>query len=325
MIRALLALLLLMNATMTAAAPSPDDAVKIAADFSALPGRSGFAVIRLANGKPQAIIAADHADEQFAVGSIFKLWVLDALAEEIAADRRRWDEVVPLGPPSLPSGITQDWPPASPATIETLAILMISMSDNTATDTLIRLIGRERIAARVHASGHSQPSRLLPLLTTAESFALKLSPPSVRQAYAQADDVGQARILGHLDTWEVLARADITALDAAPIAISSIEWFASPRDIADVLDTLRRREDPRVLQILGVASALPADLRRRFAATGYKGGSEVGVIALAWLVRSHSGEWTAVTASWNDPSAAVDNARFERLAQRLVRLVGQGS
>ena len=52
----------------------------------------------------------------------------------------------------------QDWPPGAAVTVETLATLMISVSDNTATDTLIRLVGRERVEARLAASGH-QPAR----------------------------------------------------------------------------------------------------------------------------------------------------------------------
>src|SRR5262249_1292264 len=159
------------------------------------------------------------------------------------------------------------------------ATLMISQSDNTATDTLVRLVGRERIAERVRATGHSDPSRMLPMLTTAESFALKLSPPAVREAYARADDTGQARIPSDLPA------GDLRPLDAGPVAIDSIEWFAAPMDVARVFDALRRRSDPRVLQILAVAPAMNDELRQPFAYVGYKGGSEVGVLSLNWLVR----------------------------------------
>jgi len=305
---------------ITSVAPLGDSMDKIAADFAALPGRSGFAVVELADRGASIPVLKSRAGEQFAVGSTFKLWVLDALAEEIAAGRRRWDEVVPLGPRSLPSGITQDWPPEAPLTVETLATLMISISDNTATDTLIRLIGRERVAARVRATGHSDPSRMLPFLTTAESFALKLSPPVMRDAYAKANDAGQERLLAGLDARKVLDTADAAVLGTRPTAIDSIEWFASPQDIVRVLDSLRRRPDPRVLQILGVAPAMPGELRQRFAYVGYKGGSEVGVINLSWLIRRKSGAWTVVTASWNDPAAVIDADRFGFLTQRLLRL-----
>jgi beta-lactamase class A len=298
--------------------PTNDTMEKIAADFAALPGRAGFTVTKL-DGTPP--VAAGHADEQFAIGSTFKLWVLDALAEEIAAGRRHWDEVVPLGPKSLPSGITQDWPAGTPATIETLAILMISRSDNTATDTLIHLIGRERIGERVRATGHSDPARALPFPTTADLFALKLGPAATREAYAKADETGQAQMLDALDPQKIIAGADSSALAGKPTAIDTIEWFASPADIARILDSLRRRSDQRVLQVLAVAPDLPADQRSRFGYVGYKGGSEPGVLNLSWLLRTKAGEWIVITASWNDPENSLDPGPLQQLAMRLVALI----
>lgn len=303
---------------ITSVLPIADTAEKIVADFAALPGRAGFAVVRL--GDRAETLLAHRDDEQFAIASAFKLWVLDALAHDVARGRRRWDAVVRLDRRSLPGGIMQDWPDGASATVETLATLMISISDNTATDTLIRLVGRKRIGQRLRATGHADPARMLPLLTTAEAFALKLSPPTLREAYARADDAEQARILARLDAPRVFAGADIRVLDAAPVAIDSVEWFASPGDIARVLDSLRRRKDPRVLQILGVTPAMAPELRRGFGYVGYKGGSEAGVLNLTWLLRHHSGEWIAVTASWNDPDQPLDQRRLEALAQRLIRL-----
>jgi beta-lactamase class A len=298
--------------------PIGDDAAKIASDLAALPGRTGFLVTKLGDAAP---IASAHADAQFAIGSAFKLWVLDALAAEIEAGRLHWDQVVHLGPRSLPSGITQDWPPDAAVTIETLATLMISRSDNTATDTLIRLIGRERIGERLRAGGHSDPARMLPLLTTAEVFALKLGPAATREAYVKADEAGQARMLDGLDTRKILAGADLAALDGRPIAIDEIEWFASPHDIVGVLDRLRRHQDTRVLRILGVAPSLPAGLQERFAYAGYKGGSEPGVLNMTWLLRDQAGIWIAVVANWNDPDNAVDHADLEPFVSRLFGLI----
>ena len=82
-----------------------------------------------------------------AVGSAFKLAVLAALKDQVAAGALAWDDVATLeaGHISLPSGILQAWPVGSPLTIHTLASLMISVSDNTATDALIALLGRDLI------------------------------------------------------------------------------------------------------------------------------------------------------------------------------------
>ena len=129
------------------------------------------------------------------------------LAREIAAGKRRWSDVVPLGARSFPGGTMQDWPQRAPVTLQTLATMMISISDNTATDTLMRLLGREAIAAEVVASGHSAPSRMLPMLTTIEAFALKAGDPARAAEYARADDKAQFAML---DRWApVLTRENV--------------------------------------------------------------------------------------------------------------------
>jgi beta-lactamase class A len=307
-----------------AAMPVDDSPQRLLADFAALPGRSGFAVLKLGEAGPVPLTES-HAGEHFAIASTFKLWVLDAVAEDIASGRHRWDEVVRLGPRSLPSGQTQDWPPDAAVTVETLATLMISVSDNTATDTLMRMVGRERLTERLRATGHSDPARMVPFLTTAEAFALKLSPPALREAYAKADNAGRQRILDQLDAPKILAGFDPASSDGRPAAIDGIEWFASPEDIGRVLDALRRRSDPRVLQILGVAPGMTKEWREGFAYFGYKGGSEAGVANLTWLLRKSSGEWFVVTQSWNNPNAAVDIERFKQLGQRLLALVRHAS
>ncbi|MFM5932338.1 MAG: serine hydrolase [Novosphingobium sp.] len=303
--------------------PTDDAPQKILADFDALPGSAGFAVVRLGDKGLEPILSA-RGNRQYAVGSAFKLWVLDALAQDIAEGRHRWDEVVRLdGLRSWPSGQTQNWPQGASVTVETLATLMISISDNTATDALVQLVGRERLAASVRASGHSQPDRMLPFLTTLEAFTLKDLPQDAER-YARADEAGQARQLAELQArLKSPQTGGLPGLSGSekPRMIDSIEWFASPEDVARVFDRLRKRSGTRVREILAVAPAMAGQQRSEFAYVGYKGGSEPGVIALNWLVRGKSGAWYVVAASWNDPQASVDNVRFERLAQRLIALL----
>jgi hypothetical protein len=298
---------------ITSITPFDDGPMKLLADFSALPGQTAFGLYRLGANGPEPRLTKNPA-KQLAIGSTFKLWVLDAVAEEVAAGRLRWDQVTPLGKRSFPSGITQDWPENTPATVETLAILMISISDNTATDTLMHLVGREKLAARVIASGHAAPERMLPMLTTREAFTLKAQVPERIAAYAAADRAERIRIL------DALQPAGRVTMSSKPASIETIEWFASPDDIAGVLDSLRRRDDPRVLAIFGVAPHVAPDTAARFAKVGYKGGSESGVLSLSWLLQGKDGQWFVATASWNDPDKPVDAQRFELLAMRLIGL-----
>ncbi|MFN3517064.1 MAG: serine hydrolase [Novosphingobium sp.] len=300
--------------------PRNDSMAAIEAEFRALPGAAGFGIYRLGSGKPE-LVAGFNPQRQFAIGSAFKLWVLDALAADVAAKRRKWSDVVPLGRPSLPSGDMRNWPPAAPVTLHTLAVAMISESDNTATDTLIGVVGRERIGQHLVATGHSAPALTLPFLTTLEAFTLKAGPVEERKAYGAADDAAQARMLAALAPRLDAGKIDPAFLSGKPNAIATIEWFAAAEDLAEVLDSLRRRPDPAVMAILGVNPGVGQDSAARFARVGFKGGSEPGVLNLTWLVQSKDGSWYAVTASWNDPDREVDLQRFLNLGQRLLAQV----
>ena len=106
-----------------------------------------------------------------------------------------------------------------------------------------------------------------------------------------------------------------------PLRIGELEWFASANDLARTLDWLRRNGDPQALAILGISPGGAPSLRQDFDYVGYKGGSEPGVLNLTWLVRNRAGVWHAVTGTWNNPAAALDEARFVGLMQRALQLV----
>lgn len=303
---------------ITDVTPTGDGADKILSDFAALHGRAGFALVKLG---PQgaAPILTSRADEQFAIGSAFKLWVLDALAQDVASGKRRWSDVVTLGLRSLPSGELQDWPEGASVTLETLATLMISHSDNTATDTLIRVLGREAVAARVRASGHAAPERMLPFLTTLEAFTLKAGKGGEAEAYGKADEAGQAAQLARMASTLSPKGIDPSAFaEGKPQAIDSVEWFASANDLVGVLNGLRQRKDPKVMAILGVSPAMGPTVRARFARVGFKGGSEAGVLNLSYVIEAKDGTWYALTVSWNDPAASVDTPTLSALTARLL-------
>ena len=294
---------------------SPEAIVK---EFQALSGKVGFTITRLTPVGPQEVLGY-QSDQQFAIGSAFKLWVLDALAEDIAKGKRKWSDVVTLSAHSLPSGEMQDWPIGSPVTLATLATLMISISDNTATDTLMNLLGRDELAARVRATGHSQPSRMLPMLTTLEAFTIKLAPDELVLAYAAGDDTAQVGILDRLDPTLSADLLNPARFGLMPKWINQIEWFASPRDMVGVMQSLQRRADPIVMQIMSVNPGLSPATARDFTSFAFKGGSEAGVLSLNWLVQNKAGDWFVVSQSWNNAAPQVVNQNhFAVLARQLL-------
>jgi beta-lactamase class A len=298
--------------------PVGDDAATIEHDLAALPGEVGVYYGPLDGSAP---IIAVNADRQFAIGSTFKLYVLAALARQVESGTRHWDDVVRIDDiRSLPSGQMQDWPKEAPVTLQTLATMMISISDNTATDQLIHILGRDALNVEVRESGKSAPGRTLPFLTTREVFALKADPDRGAR-YAALPENEQAVALEALAQEIAADPANVAAPSfARPTLIDSVEWFASAADLRKLLATIVALKDPTARDILAVSPSIPAAKRKEWAYAGFKGGSEPGVLNLTWLLQKPDGEWGVLTMSWNNPEAPVEAAPFELLSQRILAL-----
>jgi hypothetical protein len=276
---------------------------KAAAALAALPGRAGLEAVRLAP-EPETLEAM-NADGEFAVSSLFKLYVLGALLKE----KISWDKVFTLDERdrSLPPGKMADWPAGAPATVYSLALAMIADSDNTATDTLISGIGRRNIEAALVPLGHSAPALLKPFLRTSEMFRLRADTGAALK-YMNLPAVEK---YGFLDKLREVPLDEASARPS-PFGLASAEWQASPCDICRLLSWLLSRNDQRVLGLLAAAPAPGAPLKK-FVYAGYKGGGEPGIIAGAWLLRDKAGSWFCLSAVWNDADGRTDGAEFLKI------------
>lgn len=296
-----------------------DSLDRIAREIAALPGRSAFAMARLTDEGPQWIASRDM-ERQMATGSSFKLYVLAELARAVEAGERRWSDVIPLSHKSF-SGRLLAYPAAAPMTLHSLATVMIAESDNSAADTLLHTLGRDKVDAMVPRTGHARADAALPILSTAEAFALKMpANAGLRQSYERAAPAQRRALLR-----ENAARLEAGAVDVGSVAenpahIDSIEWFASAKDEVALLDWLRRHGGD-ALPIMAVNPGIaPADAAR-WRYLGYKGGSEPGVIAMNFLAQGKDGTWYALSGSWNDPATLVDEPRFVTLMTRALNLL----
>lgn len=296
---------------------------ELAAELRALPGQVSWLVARL-DERRIVPLAQHEPDRVLAIGSAFKLWILAELVRQVEAGERRWEDVVRLDPArrSRPSGTLQTWPAGTPVTVQTLATLMISQSDNTATDELLHFLGREPVEAAVRATGHATPERNVPFLSTREMFALKApANRGLKERFLAGDAPARRAVLA-----EVGRQAEVPVPDlATPNAIDRLEWFASANDLARALLWLRdhttgARTAP-ARELLSVNPGLGLD-RTRWPYIGFKGGSETGVVNLTWLLRDSRGRWVVCIASWNDPTKDVELSRFASLVQRSIELAG---
>ncbi len=243
-------------------------------------------------------IAAVNADRPLAVGSTFKLLILQVLREQIAAGQRNWDDVILLKEDwkSLPSGFLQTWPEGSQLTIESLATLMISQSDNTATDHLLHIVGRDAVEAL--------SPRNRPFLTTREAFVLK-DPAnlSVLRRWRRSQE----------------KKTFLSALAALPLPSAGIfndgpqsldvEWFFTARELCKAMNEVAD------LPLMSVNPGLvdPSSWEK----VSFKGGSEPGVENFTTHLIDKNGDRLCVSATWNN-KAGIDELNFSTLYRGLI-------
>jgi hypothetical protein len=275
-------------------------------------------------------LASIEPTKPLALGSTFKLYVLDALATQVASGKHRWDESLAIQArfKSLPSGAMRDEAEGKTFSVRHFAEQAISVSDNTAADHLLAFVGRGAVESAVKASGHADPMRLAPFLSTREMFALKLlASPDERSAYIAADMAHKRKLLDgydRRDPAEIMAHADSFT---KPLSIASIEWHASPEDLCKLMVQLHvRAQAPAtapVRDILSINPGLP-DEKKQYSYVGYKGGSEPGVLNLTWLLqRARDQKWLFLTVGFNDEKNALDESKAIAAAATAREFLGR--
>jgi Beta-lactamase enzyme family/ORF 12 gene product N-terminal len=249
------------------------------------------------------------------LGAAFKLYVLDALGNAVASGKVRWNQPLTVTAQfkSLPPGELQDEPDGTQIPVLDTAAKMISVSDNTAADMLINLLSRAAVEAALTTAGMASPALDQPFLTTREIFILKLDRwPVLAKRYIAANEPSRRALLA-----STVDRTPLPAVAAAtswttPRAIDSLEYFASASDICRAytsLAALARR--PGLSPIGQVLSLNDGGLQldpAEWKATWFKGGSEPGVLTLAYLATTRTGQSYVVTALAENPSQPIDEA-----------------
>jgi beta-lactamase class A len=268
------------------------------ADLGKLPGK--VSVLVTTGDKVEGELAPDA---ELAVGSAFKLAILAALKDRVDAKRLAWTQVALLKPRnrSLPSGILQEWPDGAPLTVYSLASLMISRSDNTATDVLLDFAGRAAVES--YAPGNA------PMLSTHDAFVLKGKGGAELLAKWRAEgEAGRRKLLADIDKAPLPADNEY---DSSKVTALDVEWRFSAKRLCALLG---RTKDLPMFEINpGVAA------KRDWDKIAYKGGSEPGVLNLSTLVRK-AGKEHCVVATWN-ADRPLDDDRFMSLYGQLLTAV----
>jgi beta-lactamase class A len=219
--------------------------------------------------------------------------------------------------------VLQNQPAGAALTLREFATKMISISDNTATDHLIDLVGRSTVESAQLETRHSDPSSNVPWLYTRELFALKVWASSSQvEAYRNASVAEKRGLLDQLRGLP-LELDKLTAWSAPRML--DLEWFASALDLCQVMAALgsRAQLDPNgeLLRLLALNPGVAFD-PAQWSYVGYKGGSEPGVLNMSWLLRRVDGRWFSLVVTLNDSARPIDEAAAVQVARDLAQLLG---
>ena len=242
------------------------------------------------------------------LASMFKLFVLGALAHQIAAGRVSWNQELTVTDAlkSPGSGSLQNIPAGTRVSVRQTAADMIALSDNTAADMLMRLVGRSAVQAQDRQwSAHAALN--VPFLTPREFFALEGTDyPALANRYLSLPRSRRAAFLASsVDPLPVRP----AQAQASPIDIDTLNIQASPDDICRAFAGLQQFADQHGLAPLGPILSANNGLigldPAQWPTVWFKGGSGPGILTLGYLATNSNGQTAVVAVMLSDPAAIL--------------------
>ncbi len=272
-----------------------------------------------------------RADVAMATGSNFKGWVLGALATAVEDGTLTLDTpVIVTDDERAPGSSTDDIVAGTELSLLDVAVLMMGNSDNTMTDHLHELVGREAVEAFVVEAGHAEPDLLTPFVSVNEWDNLIFSIPADQASTYLAGAPTEQRAF--LDQTIVPMGAGRQGGFANTDQTLALSWNASPLDLCRLMARLRQfepgTEARRLIDQAYGAGGVLAGVRRNWDLTWYKGGgiptadgAGLDVLTHGWMVEGASGAYAVVVFSNGGPVDEFDSAS---IAQRLHRTLLDG-
>ncbi len=292
---------------------SSDNLENIKREFSKLKDRISICLMRDNKFK----LVDLNSEKAYPVGSTFKLFLLKAVCQKIEKKEMAWNQLIKIEKKSksFPSGILQDWPVGTSLTLESMAGLMISLSDNTATDHIFNLLGRETVSAILpETCGFS--------LNTSEMLKLKFVFKDKAKEFIKASEKRKNEILKEISEFDRnLTSQEIKEItEAQPFLIDELEWNISTEELCKVI------YDLRLNKLLTINPAYGLINKNEWHKVCYKGGSEPGVLNYTWFLQKTSeGPVFSLSCSISNPQALPDIQAFNLAVLRLIKHIHSGA
>ena len=320
------------SSSFTSAADQNLNYEAVADKLETLAEKVGVLVARIDDQGVCTPILDRNASTPLATASIFKIWVLGAVAQAVEDGVITPAQTVPLAAKDLVgAGFINNEPLGTGFSVTDMAALMNGISDNTATDHLFNLVGRARNEAILSQFNFSTPNEMLPFLSMNETFHLFNTVPEAEAlAYVSGTEQEQRDYLA--STLEPLGPMT-TPIRLNPV-VTTASWRASAMDVCSAMGGLRKFNDASDAFKL-IDQAYGADsfsfYRNKWERVWSKGGSfpdgtGFAVFTLGLMFESDSrGTFAVIVLTNNDTLGVnpINRAPVDSLISRLIDIVDE--
>jgi beta-lactamase class A len=273
----------------------------IDAELTKSGARYSYQVSRVNNGKCE-LVAGTNTDLSLPLASIFKLYVLLAVAQAVNAGTVSWNDQLTITAQAKAVGSAglEELPPGAQVSVRNAAQQMISASDNMATDLLIERLGPGAVERALVTAGHHDPESMTPFPTTHELFSVGWGEPDLREQWKSASRQDRAQLLQQTNSRPYQPDPNRTH---TPASTDGVEWYGSAADICRVHAALQAAAVGTAAPVKQILSAIPGiDLdKSRWSYIGAKGGNLPGDLTFSWYAVDHTGQPWVVSFQLNWP------------------------
>lgn len=273
------------------------------ADVDAALAKSGarysYRVSRVTDGRCEQL-AGTNTGESLPLASIFKLYVLYAVAESVKAGTVSWDDQLTITDEgkTVGSSAFDKLPAGSKISVRTAAGKMIANSDNMATDLLIARVGTPAVERALVDAGHHDPASMTPFPTMHELFSIGWGEPDLREEWKHGSPQVRAQLLR--ETGSRPYEPDPLRTHA-PASAYGAEWYGSAEDICRVHAALQTGATGAAAPVKDIMSEIPGiDLdRTQWPYIGAKAGNLPGELTFSWYAVDRTGQPWVVSLQTN--------------------------
>jgi beta-lactamase class A len=282
---------------VTTKAPTISSWRDVDATLKKTDARYSWQVAKINDGQCDRV-AGTNTTQSLPLASIFKLYVLYAVADAVKAGTVSWDDQLTVTDKGKAVGSAMELPVGAQISVRTAAEKMIATSDNMATDMLIGKLGPQAVESALANAGHHDPAAMTPFPTMYELFSVAWGKPDLREQWKRATPQGRAQMLQQANSRTYQPdpmRAHV------PASEYGAEWYGSAEDICRVhvaLQTGAVGKAAPVKQILAASPNVDLD-RREWPYIGAKAGGLPGDLTFSWYAMDRTGQAWVVSFQLN--------------------------